>query len=129
MSQSGGQITVTGLDIGTLRTQAPDGRTSKVFSGVLRGDIPVPGDYDGDGKTDIAVFRPSETIGGVTVQGTWYLRQSTNGYQFVRFGADGDIPVPRKTESGIGRPGVGEFTRVPPNARPQRGAERRSPLK
>ncbi|MEO6239423.1 MAG: hypothetical protein ABIQ52_20700, partial [Vicinamibacterales bacterium] len=32
----------------------------------LPGDIPVPGDYDGNGVTDIAVFRPSA--------GQWFVR-------------------------------------------------------
>ena len=34
-------------------------------------DVPVPGDYDGDRKTDIAVWRPGD--------GNWYIRNSATG--------------------------------------------------
>ena len=35
------------------------------------GDQAVPGDYDGDNKTDIAIFRPSA--------GQWWINRSTAG--------------------------------------------------
>lgn len=56
------------------------------------GDIPVPGDYDGDGRFDYAIFRPST--------GQWFIR-NTNGAVVWDdgtgpqvWGGPGDIPVP-----------------------------------
>jgi hypothetical protein len=62
----------------------------------LEDDVPVPGDYDGDGRTDLAVWRPDN--------GNWYIRRSRGGYLSYHFGADGDIPIGRRTYNGL-RPG------------------------
>lgn len=86
----------------TLRT---DGGADVAIVG-HEGDIPVPADYDGDGKADRAVFHP-ET-------GVWSLLRS--GWQDlyeVPFGQMGDRPVPGDYDAdgladlAVFRPGTG----------------------
>lgn len=62
----------------------------------------VRSDFDGDGKTDISVFRGSE--------GNWYLNRSTAGFAAIHWGLEGDQIVPGdydadgKTDTAVFRP-------------------------
>lgn len=65
--------------------RSSDGNLMAVRWGIST-DIPLTGDFDGDGHADFVVYRPSE--------GVWYLQQTRDGFRAVKFGLANDHPVP-----------------------------------
>jgi uncharacterized delta-60 repeat protein len=76
------------------------------FAWGLPADVPVGGDYDGDNKSDFAIFR----------DGHWHIRKSATGESlYYNWGMAGDKPVPADydydgiTDPAIYRPSNGTW--------------------
>jgi hypothetical protein len=102
ISPFGGQAKACGT-----RFPAAIPQTTPLFPG--ENATSVPGDYDNDGKDDIAVWRPDS--------GTWFaLLSGTPGdYTSTAWGMDSDVPAPGdydgdgKTDLAVWRPGSGTW--------------------
>ncbi len=87
------------------RPSAQPGVNFNLIRWGTNGDVPQRGDFDGDGRQDAAVFRPSDLI--------WYIVQSSNSQpRYERWGAASDRRVPAdydgdgKTDLAVFRDGL-----------------------
>jgi len=68
------------------------GSVDKQYSFGITGDIPVTGDWNSDGKTEIGVFRPSTHLFYLDNNGNGVWNGAVTDRQY-NFGISGDIPV------------------------------------
>ena len=110
-------IIVDGDKIGVFRTVSGNwyldynntGVADKMFHFGTSGDIPVIGDWNGDGTSDAGVYRPSS--------GNWHLNyyKDSISHKAFHFGTSGDIPVvgdwngDGTSDAGVYRPSSGNW--------------------
>jgi uncharacterized repeat protein (TIGR03803 family) len=104
-----GNIVGSGTTIAVYRPSTGTwypGLLGPLFQWGLPGDVPVPGDYEGQGLSDYGVWRPSN--------GTWYIFKTSDGTSTAfHWGLSTDIPVPGdydgdgKTDYAVYRPSTG----------------------
>jgi hypothetical protein len=68
-----------------------------IYNAVTRPEI---ADFDGDGRTDLSVYRSSNNI--------WYLQRSTAGFTTVSWGSGSDVPAPADYD-GDGKTDIAVF--------------------
>jgi uncharacterized delta-60 repeat protein len=87
-----------------------NGNATPGIGRILNNAVPAsrPFDYDGDGRSDVSVFRASEN--------RWYILRSSDGaVSQPVFATGGDVPVPadydgdQKTDVAIFRPSTGQW--------------------
>jgi hypothetical protein len=63
------------------------GIVNKSFHFATTGDVPVVGNWDGNGISDVGVFRPAS--------GNWYMDTTKTGIvnKSFHFGTTGDTPI------------------------------------
>ena len=77
-------LSFDGRDLYFMSTRSGGFGSNDIF--VVRRSTFTPSDFDGDGRADVSVFRPSDRV--------WYLLRSGSGFSATQFGLSTDRIVP-----------------------------------